>query len=72
MEIEFDVSVRISQDFIDHAFYTEDKRYTPSIEEIVFRVIEDIDGHGFFPKLFLSSFMCSLKSNSNSVKNFLQ
>lgn len=44
MEIEFDVSVRISQDFIDHAFYTEDKRYTPSIEEIVFRVIEDIDG----------------------------
>lgn len=43
MEIEFDVSVSISQDFIDHAFYTEDG-YTPSIEEIVFRVIEDIDG----------------------------
>ena len=43
MEIEFDVSVRISQDFIDHTFCTEDG-YTPRIEEIVFRGIEDIDG----------------------------
>jgi hypothetical protein len=43
MEIQFDITVDVSQDFIDHSFYTEDG-YRPSVKDIVHRVIEDIDG----------------------------
>jgi len=43
MEIQFDITVDVSQDFIDHTFYTEDG-YRPALQDIVHRVIEDIDG----------------------------
>ena len=43
MEIQFDITVNVSQDFIDHSFYTEDG-YRPSVKDIVHRVIENIDG----------------------------
>jgi hypothetical protein len=42
MEIQFDITVNVSQDFIDHSFYTEDG-YRPSVKDIVHRVIENID-----------------------------
>jgi len=41
MEIQFDITVDVSQDFIDHTFYTEDG-YRPALQDIVHRVIEDI------------------------------
>lgn len=43
MEIQFDITVNVSQDFIDHSFYT-DNGYRPPVQHIVHRVIEDIDG----------------------------
>jgi hypothetical protein len=43
MEIQFEVTIRVTEDWCEHAFYTEDG-YTPSVQEIVHRAIEDIDG----------------------------
>tara|TARA_R100001086_G_scaffold249908_2_gene191757 strand:+ start:342 stop:551 length:210 start_codon:yes stop_codon:yes gene_type:complete len=43
MEIQVDITLRLTEDFVEHSFYTEDG-YTPTVKDIVHRAIEDIDG----------------------------
>ena len=44
MEIEFDVTIHVTQEFIDHQFVHYEDGYAPSAEEVVRSVLEDIDG----------------------------
>ena len=44
MQIEFDVTIHVTQEFIDHQFMHYEDGYAPSAEEVVRSVIEDIDG----------------------------
>ena len=43
MEIQFEATISLSEDFVKNSFYTEEG-YTPTVEDIVHRAIEDIDG----------------------------
>ena len=43
MEIQVDITLRLTEDFVENSFYTAEG-YTPSVKEIVHRAIEDIDG----------------------------
>lgn len=43
MEIEVDITIRLTEDWCEHSFYTENG-YTPTVKDIVHRAIEDIDG----------------------------
>ena len=43
MEIEFDVTIHVTQEFIDHQFMHYEDGYAPSAEEVVRSVLEDID-----------------------------
>ena len=43
MEIQVDVTLTLSEDFVENSFYTEDG-FTPTVGDIVHRAIEDIDG----------------------------
>tara|TARA_R100001463_G_scaffold38759_3_gene83205 strand:+ start:6835 stop:7032 length:198 start_codon:yes stop_codon:yes gene_type:complete len=43
MEIQVDVTLTLSEDFVENSFYTEDG-FTPTVKDIVHRAIEDIDG----------------------------
>ena len=44
MEIQFDVTIHVTQEFIDHQFMHYEDGYAPSAEEVVCSVLEDIDG----------------------------
>ena len=44
MEIQFDITVSISQEFIDHQFMHYEEGYAPTEEAVVRSVLEDIDG----------------------------
>ena len=44
MEIQFDVTVKITQEFIDHQFMHYEEGYAPTAEAVVRSVLEDIDG----------------------------
>ena len=44
MEIQFDVTIYVTQEFIDHQFVHYEDGYAPSAEEVVRSVLEDIDG----------------------------
>tara|TARA_Y100001970_G_scaffold225716_1_gene278853 strand:+ start:1691 stop:1894 length:204 start_codon:yes stop_codon:yes gene_type:complete len=44
MEIQFDVTIHITQEFIDHQFMHYEDGYAPSAREVVRSVLEDIDG----------------------------
>ena len=44
MEIQFDVTIHVTQEFIDHQFMHYEDGYAPSAEEVVRSVLEDIDG----------------------------
>lgn len=44
MEIEFDVTIHVTQEFIDHQFMHYEDGYAPSAREVVRSVLEDIDG----------------------------
>lgn len=43
MVIQVDITLRLTEDFVENSFYTAEG-YTPSVKEIVHRAIEDIDG----------------------------
>ena len=43
MEIQVDVTLTLSEDFVENSFHTEDG-FTPTVKDIVHRAIEDIDG----------------------------
>tara|TARA_Y100001970_G_scaffold266360_1_gene354913 strand:+ start:1947 stop:2147 length:201 start_codon:yes stop_codon:yes gene_type:complete len=43
MEIQVDITLTLTEDFVENSFYTAEG-YTPSVKEIVHRAIEDIDG----------------------------
>ena len=44
MEIQFDVTIHVTQEFIDHQSMHYEDGYAPSAEEVVRSVLEDIDG----------------------------
>ena len=44
MEIQFDITVSITQEFIDHQFMHYEEGYAPTAEAVVRSVLEDIDG----------------------------
>ena len=44
MEIQFDVTIHVTQEFIDHQFMHYEDGYAPSAEEVVRSVLDDIDG----------------------------
>ena len=44
MEIQFDVTIHVTQEFIDHKFMHYEDGYAPSAEEVVRSVLDDIDG----------------------------
>ena len=44
MEIQVDVTINVTQEFIDHQFMHYEDGYAPSAEEVVRSVLEDIDG----------------------------
>ena len=43
MEIQVDITLTLTEDFVEHSFYTENGD-TPTVKDIVHRAIEDIDG----------------------------
>jgi hypothetical protein len=44
MEIQFDVTIHVTQEFIDHQFMHYEDGYEPSAREVVRSILEDIDG----------------------------
>ena len=44
MHIEFDITVSVTQEFIDYQFMDYEEGYAPTAEEVVRRVLKDIDG----------------------------
>ena len=45
MEIQLDVTLTLSEDFVQDSFFTEEEGgFKPTIQDIVHRAIEDIDG----------------------------
>ena len=44
MEIQFDVTIHVTQEFIDHQFMHYEDGYAPSAREVVRSVLDDIDG----------------------------
>jgi len=44
MQIEFEVTIRVTEDWCEHSFHYKEDEYAPSVQDIVHRAIEDIDG----------------------------
>ena len=44
MEIQFDVTIHVTQEFIDHQYMHYEDGYAPSAREVVRSVLDDIDG----------------------------